>query len=278
VTSVAFAPDGRTLLVVGWHSNNGNDTSPSDIELWSIPEKRVLQSFKSQVRYLDTGAFSPDGTMVAVTGTVEIDGPAKTMVEIWQVATGALLRRLSSSAVNLSSVKFSPDGSLLVAAGTQGLNHDNDIGILEAWSVLDGRLIRTLTSPTNQGLSDVAFAPDGNTIAAAGGQGPDATSRGIVDIWNLRTGRHVKRVKVGDKYAISLQYSGAGGVILVGTNKRLCVYDAHTGSLRRYYDQETGSVCSLSLGPHRASLAYRRIDGRIVVADNPYAGTYRFKR
>lgn len=108
----------------------------------------------THTNFVQAVAISPDGTLVA-------SGSADRTTKIWRASDGALLRTLvQCSGIGCrgpNEVVFSPDGQLLATAGSN----------LKLWRVADGTLVRTW----NDGFADIAYSPDGLTIAGTGGTG-----------------------------------------------------------------------------------------------------------
>jgi len=85
--------------------------SNGEVQLWNVPEARLIEEF--QTLYLDTKLvrFSPDGEIIA---TVGIDSN----VRLWNLAGRQLA--LYEFEENIISINFSPDGKLLAVAGSNG--------------------------------------------------------------------------------------------------------------------------------------------------------------
>ena len=71
---IATSPDNQYLLVAGWSRSqalagaaNDEATKTHPIELWSLPENKLLQTCDSPGQGTDQVAFSPDGKLVALT-------------------------------------------------------------------------------------------------------------------------------------------------------------------------------------------------------------------
>lgn len=142
---VAFSPDGQLLAV-----------STDVVQLFAMSDRHVVETFPGS-----NATFSPDGKLIAVstsgTGDVRIrDRAGRTTVTI-----------PLPSVVDLD---FSPDGTML-AIGTQD-------GAVRVCDVRSGQVLATdpgrqrffnaagLTV-TDGALQDIAFSPDGRTVATA---------------------------------------------------------------------------------------------------------------
>lgn len=96
--------------------------------------------------------YSPDGTLIAVTGFHE--------VLLYKADGSALVGRLVGLAERIQSVKFSPDGKLLLAAG----GSPGRFGEIQVWDVTKKtlKLSQSITFDTVYGAS---WSPDGKLIA-----------------------------------------------------------------------------------------------------------------
>jgi WD40 repeat protein len=97
-------------------------------------------------------AFSPDGTLVAVAGAMNV-------ADVYRVDTQTLVHSLGQDGY-VESVAFSPDGAL-VAVGTES----RELGVLHTSDWSDAR--RVTDAPTGS-FDDLAFSPDGRLLATAG--------------------------------------------------------------------------------------------------------------
>ncbi|MGB1249821.1 MAG: protein kinase domain-containing protein [Candidatus Promineifilaceae bacterium] len=122
----------------------------------------------TEVRHIETTdwtntiSFSPDGTHIA-------SDLGASSVGIWRVSDGSLLHSLEQHTDWVRSVAFSPDGSLLAS----GSSDDT----VKLWRVSDGALLHSLEQHTSS-VNSVAFSPDGHLLASA-------SIDGTVRLWGV---------------------------------------------------------------------------------------------
>jgi hypothetical protein len=105
-------------------------------------------------------AFSPDGKLLAASGSAAGNTNTIPELRLWVVDTGELVFRLDGHNAAAGKVKFSPDGSILASTSF----YDSD-GTVMLWDVGKGEVLATIDVP---GASDVAFNPNGTLLVTAG--------------------------------------------------------------------------------------------------------------
>ena len=189
VTALVFAPDGKSLATLSTGAPQGRGT----LRFWQVSGGRLLRTITTY-RGLGGVAFRPDGRAVAVTpgtGLVEFpsgrilasgdprltaaalaaDGVTAASVDRWNdrdVIIHDLRTGRRSATVMLKSsldaAAFSPDGRLL-ATGERD-------GSVRLWDARSGRQFALdLPAHPSDGVYDLAFSPDGQTLYSVGKDG-----------------------------------------------------------------------------------------------------------
>lgn len=170
VGSLAFSPDGRTLLI----GQNGTVNTPDVIEVLDIASGKITQSLIGHEGPITGVAFRPDGRHVVSTSH---DGT----LQVWDVATGKSIRRLSHNGASALCLTLSQDGRFAVV-GT-GHHWDRYEGWLPTtkyaahlWDLHTSSLVGRFA--TSGPVRCVALSPNGRHVLAGG---EDA----VIHVWNL---------------------------------------------------------------------------------------------
>jgi Tol biopolymer transport system component len=262
VSSVAFSPDGRTILA-GYRGFV--DTIVGGVVLWDAAGRKRVVDAPLEVKegWVSSVAFSPDGkTIAAGYHLISDDGG----VVLWDAAgrTRLVDAPLVVKEGDVLSVAFSPDGKT-VAAGYSLRGELGGGGGVVLWETAGRtRLVDAPLEVEEGSISSAAFSPDGKTLAAGFFRyGPVAVTGGVV-LWDA-TGR--KRlfdapleVKEGWVSGVAFSPDGktiAAGYEYVAQNGGVVLWDVAGG--KRLVDAplevERGSVSSVSFSPDGKTVA-----------------------
>ena len=234
VNSVAFSPDGQTLI---------SGAIDSTVRMWNVHTSQLLHTLDEHTQSVNSVAFSPDGKILA-------SGGSDYRVRLWDANTGQLLRTLrmystdplsayGSASRVVYSVAFSADGKTL-ATGTR----DNRIRL---WEVSTGKRLASIAGH-EWGVSSVAFSSDGVTLASGAGDGK-------VQLWGARTGKHWQTVGKHSGSCSSVVFSPDGKILASsGSDKKILLWDAFTGEHLRTLKEHTDRILGLSFSPNGRTL------------------------
>ncbi len=176
VFSVAFSPDGRTLVSAagdGEHPGDGGE-----LKLWDAQTGREVRSYDGADALLFSAVFAPDGRTLAAAGWDHT-------VRLWDVGDCRPKAVLRGHGAPVRSLAYAPDGRTLASAGLDGA--------VRLWEARSGKCLAMLAAEPCR-LNAVAFRPDGLMLAAAESPGawqpaaqveevPDGP--GLVRLWDI---------------------------------------------------------------------------------------------
>jgi Tol biopolymer transport system component len=273
VTTVAFAPGGRTLVSGStdkslkiWDAGSGqilktmtgdSDTVSSvaylpsgkriisgsydrSVVIWDADTGEAIRTLRSEQTYswevppaVWAVAVSPDGTRI-------VSGSADSNIKVWSAATGELLRVLRAHNDAVTSIAYFPDGKLAVSGSKDGT--------VKLWDANTWQILQIFT---NQGgaVFSVAVAPDGKRIAASG-------NGNSVTIWNVATGQQARTLVSESGMLDALQFSGDGKRLFAGgSNNTIVMWDAEGGQFLHTLSGHSGPVRALAVSPDGHRLA-----------------------
>jgi WD40 repeat protein/serine/threonine protein kinase/DNA-binding XRE family transcriptional regulator len=293
VYDVVFSPDGKTVL-------SGAGGGSGTVILWDITNGQMLRPFYGHASDVHAVAFGPDGRR-ALSGSID------TTVVMWDVATGQPISRLHGHEGSVDSVAFSPDGRTVLSASDDDTMRLWDLEggqVIRRFSGLEQRAGRIAVSPIDGGstallglqdgalvldlqsgqairrlpgsngthwIIDVAYSPDGRTALLA--------PEGIVDypadvvLWNLETGREIRRFVGHQAGVVAVDFSPDGRTAVSGGGKgTIILWDVATGHeirrFRGYEGNEFGNyVSSTTFSPDGRAILTNFGDGKLVLWD-----------
>ena len=229
--AMAFTPDGRRLATGG----NAGTVTIRDVRSRAVVRRL---RFPGPV---DTVAFSPDGTLLAVRFTPE--GAAESTVEVRALRSNARVYVKTVAGEGPGDLAFTRDGRVLVASAFPAT--------LVAWDARSGE--QRLRVPASEQAHAFALSPDSRVVAAG-------SAGGRVRLWDLRTGRpRGGATKVAGADIFQLAISPDRRLLAVGAyDGTAAVWDLRT----RTRLGETFSVFA-GLAP---AVAFKP-DGRLIVGE-----------
>lgn len=203
-----------------------------------------------------TPEYSPPQVALTSTATVSSASPIQKVAQPITVANAGSIAqtRWAKPFGAPVSLALSPDGKTLAVATSFEILV-NDLANLETpLFKLEGQ----------KGLSEVAFSPDGQTLASAG-----SSFDGTIWLWDMARGG-VKRMELeGHTDAIySIAFSPNGALLASGSrDNSVRIWDIQTGKELFFSLAHNAEVHSVAFGPDGALLASGGGDGKIRLWD-----------
>lgn len=233
VSAATYSPDGATLATAS------TDGTVRAWDAWTGKERAILARGQGWIRDLH---FSADGKSI----TAGIWGDKNCWVRSFE--DGRIVRQFDVKE-KIKALAHAPDGKTLAFA-----DPDKRISICDAAS---GKEIRRFATGHSADVYSLAFSPDGNFLASAGGGEKDYAIR----LWDLRTCKQVHRLE--HTYLVPAVAFAADGKSLVSGSPDGFVrhWDLSTGKELWHWERPSvgpppRGIYSLALSP----------DGRFLLA------------
>jgi hypothetical protein len=258
VASMAYTPDGRSLLSGSWdrtmrlwdlstgnqlrvfdgHRNvvygvavlrNGRQAvSAGDdrqLKFWSLGDPHPLRELKGHQGEVWSVALLPDDSG-ALSGSLDCT------LKLWSLADGTVLRTFQYES-KVFSVAIVPGGAVAVSAATN---------VLQSWSLADGTRIRTFVGHEGAVKAIVAL-PDGRHALSAGDDG-------TIRLWDLPFGNELKKFIGHKKKVSSVAVSSSGRIALSGSEDLSAkLWDLSTGQVIQSFEGHRDPVESVAIAP-----------------------------
>jgi WD40 repeat protein/uncharacterized caspase-like protein len=218
VSSLAFSPDGKTVL------SGGGD----GLRLWDAVNGRLVTTLKGHPNEEVSVSFSPDSRFILSAG-----GEDNT-IKMWDATTGKLDRTFKvapnrapghgpqSAGANMAA--FSPDGKLVLSGSAKP----------KLWDAASGKLVRTFV---DKGWANgiVAFSPDGSHFVT------HAPWDNEIKLLDLANGRVIRTFPSMEPVSLAVSSDGARILSAASMDGVITVLDIESGVLLRTFQAVTRS-------------------------------------
>jgi len=167
-SQVVFGPAATTLAVGSTKTDSTGVAVGATTYLWDTITRKITATLTDPAgRGLDSVAFAPDGTTLAVG---DLNGKAY----LWNTTTKKITATFTdpTKSVYIESVAFAPGGTMLAVGDSHGNTY--------LWNTSTRSIAAPLTDPGGEGVDSAAFAPGGTTLATG-------DLNGNAYLWNTTT-------------------------------------------------------------------------------------------
>ena len=222
VSSVAFSPDGETLV------SGSVDTTLRIWDVTSARERRLLRAHSgpfsvNEVRY------APVGNMLALASDARI-------IAVWDTPTLQRRTVLSGYGEGVASIAFSSDANELASVSWSGT--------VKVWDMLQEKVKADFRGPPVV-VRWVSLSPDGLTLAVA-------SYDDIIQLWDVESGELLSTTK---GHAPCFSHDGATLALSRGDAGQIILWDVKAMQMKGTLGEHGGWVASISFSPGGRLLA-----------------------
>jgi WD40 repeat protein len=232
LTSMAFAPDGNTLVTGG---------EDGVVRIWDVATSKERRRQDWHRRIVSRIAISPDGkTLMSAS---EIDGT----IEFSKVDTGEEISRLTLGHADV--IAFSPDGRFIAVGQWGNEKPDQWYPVVRLLDAPTGALVLQIRAPQRKYISALAFSPDSKTLVLA--RFEDA-----IQLWNVETGQMLRAMPTGAQRCHGLVISPDGKTLAMRNERTgIRLFDVATGKELNRREGHQERVSTLDFSPDGKMLA-----------------------
>lgn len=178
--------------------------------LTSLQSKILHKSTIPETGEINSVAISPDGQTI-------VSRSKDNTIKVRDLKTGKLISTIAGNADDFRNVLISPNQQTVASSSKDGI---------QIWDLKTGSLKTTLSYKGNQGVSSLAFTPDGQTLVSNSNDVVDDPTQNnpkpifngknvnTIEIWNLSTGKLKTTLKTDKSFEQLVAISPDGKTVV----------------------------------------------------------------
>ncbi|MGA1622435.1 MAG: WD40 repeat domain-containing protein [Synechocystis sp.] len=190
VSSMAFSPDGKTLVSV-----SGGDRT---VRVWDVESGKLLATLADNIGPTTSVVFTPDGRQF-ITGAIGGDRTIK----FWDAETFDLLKTSAKQPGFINGLAVTPNDINLVAAVRN---------FVKIWDLTSGKEVHFTKGPSLE-INTIAVSPDSRLVATA-------NKEGNIMLFEIATGKMITTLNGHKGWVLSLAFSPDGDILYSGAEDK----------------------------------------------------------